>query len=59
MDISGNVGFPFGTHPSAVKALETAFCVEAGATQIDMVMDIGALKSMKDDHVLEDIKECC
>ena len=57
MDISGNVGFPFGTHPTAAKALETAFCVEAGATQIDMVMDIGALKSMKDDHVLEDIKE--
>jgi len=57
MDISGNVGFPFGTHPTAVKALETAFCVDAGATQIDMVMDIGALKSKKDDHALEDIKE--
>lgn len=56
MDISGNVGFPFGSHPTAVKALETAFCVDAGATQIDMVMDIGALKSGLDDQVQNDIE---
>ncbi len=56
MEISGNVGFPFGSHPAQVKALETRFCVESGATQIDMVMDVGALKSNLDDQVREDIE---
>ncbi len=56
MEISGNVGFPFGSHPSESKALETEFVVRAGATQIDMVMDIGALKSKKDDSVKADIE---
>jgi len=56
MDISGNIGFPFGSHPTASKALETEFCVAAGATQIDMVMNVGALKSNKDDLVLADIE---
>lgn len=56
MDISGNVGFPFGSHPSGAKALETESCIRAGATQIDMVMDIGGLRSKKDDRVLQDIK---
>jgi deoxyribose-phosphate aldolase len=55
MEISGNVGFPFGSHPPEVKALETDFCIQQGATQIDMVMDIGGLRSNKDDQVLDDI----
>lgn len=56
MEISGNVGFPFGSHPSASKALETEFCVQAGATQIDMVMHVGALKSNHDQIVQADIE---
>ena len=56
MEISGNVGFPFGTHPTESKALETEIAVRAGATQIDMVMNIGALKSKKDDLVQADIE---
>jgi deoxyribose-phosphate aldolase len=56
LDISGNVGFPFGTHPTGSKALETVFCVAAGATQIDMVMDIGALKSGMDELAQKDIE---
>ena len=56
LELSGNVGFPFGSHPTASKVIETEFCVAAGATQIDMVMDIGALKSGKDDQVERDIK---
>jgi len=55
MEISGNVGFPFGSHPTEVKALETELVVQAGATQIDMVMQVGALKSKKDDLVKADI----
>jgi len=38
IEISGNVGFPFGSHPAGVKALETSMCVMDGATQIDMVI---------------------
>ena len=56
MEISGNVGFPFGSHPTEAKALETEFCIQAGATQIDMVMDIGGLRSNKNDRVQADIE---
>ncbi|MFL7893939.1 MAG: deoxyribose-phosphate aldolase [Anaerolineales bacterium] len=56
MEISGNVGFPFGAHPTESKALETEYAVRSGATQIDMVMDIGALKSKKDRLVQADIE---
>lgn len=56
VEISGNVGFPFGSHPTESKALETEIVVRAGATQIDMVMNIGALKSKKDDLVQADIE---
>ena len=56
IEISGNVGFPFGSHPTESKALETEIAVLAGATQIDMVMNIGALKSKKDDLVQADIE---
>jgi deoxyribose-phosphate aldolase len=55
IEISGNVGFPFGSHPTSSKVLETTYCIEKGATQIDMVMDIGALKSGRFDQVGEDI----
>ena len=55
IEISGNVGFPFGSHPTESKALETAYCIKNGATQIDMVMDIGALKSGRLDQARADI----
>ena len=55
LDISGNVGFPFGAHPTESKALETEIAIREGATQIDMVMNIGALKSKKDELVQADI----
>lgn len=38
-------GFPSGKHQSAVKAQEAALAVEAGATEIDMVIDVGAALS--------------
>jgi len=57
IDISASVGFPFGSHTPEVKALETKRAIEMGATHIDMVINIGALKSGKDALVLEDIKE--
>lgn len=39
------VGFPFGATPPDVKAYETRRAIADGATEIDMVIDIGALKS--------------
>jgi deoxyribose-phosphate aldolase len=57
IDISANVGFPFGSHLPEVKALETRRAVDSGATQIDMVINVGALRSQNDDLVLEDIQQ--
>lgn len=39
------VGFPLGATLTAAKAAETRFALEAGAHEIDMVQNIGALKS--------------
>ncbi len=47
------VGFPLGA--TVVKALETSRAVQDGADEIDMVIDIGALKEHNDRAVLLDI----
>jgi len=57
IDISASIGFPFGSHIPEIKALEAKRAIEMGATQVDMVINIGALKSGKDEIVFEDIKE--
>jgi deoxyribose-phosphate aldolase len=44
------VGFPLGATPPEVKAYETRRAIDDGATEIDMVINIGALKSK--DYVL-------
>ena len=54
--ISASIGFPFGAHIAEVKILEAKRAIEMGATQIDMVINIGALKSGKDKIVFEDIR---
>ncbi len=43
--VAAVAGFPSGKHQSSVKAQEAALAVEAGATEIDMVIDIGAALS--------------
>lgn len=50
------VGFPLGSTLSEVKAFETKAAIEKGADEIDMVINVGALKDKKDDYVLKDIK---
>jgi deoxyribose-phosphate aldolase len=50
------VGFPLGASVSEVKAFETAKAIEAGADEIDMVINVAALKNKEFDVVLEDIK---
>ncbi len=49
------VGFPLGATPGVVKAYETQQAIRDGATEIDMVINIGALKSQDYPLVLEDI----
>ena len=39
------VGFPLGASPPEVKAYDAQLAIQNGATEIDMVMNIGALKS--------------
>lgn len=50
------VGFPLGATTSRMKALETKLSVEDGADEIDMVINIGALKSGETEIVLQDIQ---
>lgn len=50
------VGFPLGATSYKVKAYEAQCAIEDGATEIDMVINIGALKDKEYDIVLEDIK---
>jgi len=50
------IGFPLGTTTSEVKAFETSNAIENGAQEIDMVINIGALKDKNYDLVLNDIK---
>ncbi len=50
------VGFPLGAVSSSVKAFETQEAIKAGAQEIDMVINMGALKDLDDDYVLMDIK---
>jgi deoxyribose-phosphate aldolase len=48
-------GFPLGAVDTAVKAYEAGRAVDAGAHEIDMVMNVGALKSGALDFVREDV----
>jgi deoxyribose-phosphate aldolase len=50
------VGFPLGATTPLVKATETAEAVQNGAEEVDMVINIGALKDGDDDLVLQDIQ---
>jgi deoxyribose-phosphate aldolase len=49
------VGFPLGAASSSSKAFEAQEAIRAGAKEIDMVINIGALKSKDYSLVLEDI----
>lgn len=49
------IGFPLGANSTAVKTFETAHAIQDGADEIDMVINIGALKNKEYDVVLNDI----
>jgi deoxyribose-phosphate aldolase len=49
------VGFPHGSHTTETKVFEARKALEDGATELDMVINIGALRSGRDDDVRRDI----
>ncbi len=50
------IGFPNGYSTTAAKCFEAADAVKNGAQEIDMVINVGALKDKKYDFLLEEIK---
>lgn len=63
--VCSTVGFPYGSTLPEVKALEAEKAVENGAREIDMVMNLSALKSRdyetvrKDIEMVVDVKRSC
>ncbi|MDR6122309.1 deoxyribose-phosphate aldolase [Bacillus sp. SLBN-46] len=50
------IGFPLGASTSETKAFETKNAIENGADEVDMVINIGALKGQNDTLVESDIR---
>jgi len=53
--VGTTIGFPHGSHTTATKLAEARQALDEGATELDMVVQIGALKSGRDDDVKADI----
>lgn len=51
------IGFPLGANTSAVKEYETTDAIKNGANEVDMVINIGALKGGEYEIVKEDIQK--
>lgn len=49
------IGFPLGATSTAAKAFEAADAIAHGAAEVDMVMNVGALKSGEEETVRKDI----
>ena len=50
------IGFPLGANATEVKKFETKVAIEDGATEVDMVINVGKLKEKDYDYVLKDIE---
>lgn len=51
------IGFPLGYNTTAVKAFEVKEAIRGGASEVDMVINIGALKDKDYDYVQNEIAE--
>lgn len=59
--VSTVIGFPLGATTTMVKSYEAIAAIEAGATEFDMVINIGAVKDHDYDYVkneIEEIRDC-
>jgi deoxyribose-phosphate aldolase len=57
--VSTVVGFPHGSNLTAIKVAEAGQAMDDGALELDMVLNIGQLRSGKHDFVREDIQAVC
>ncbi len=57
MKICTVIGFPNGYNDTETKKFETQSALNSGADEIDMVINIGALKDKKYDYILKEISE--
>ena len=54
--VGTTIGFPHGNHATEIKVAEAKRALDDGATELDMVLQIGALKSGRDADVEADIR---
>lgn len=54
--VTSVIGFPLGANTTEIKALEASKAVSDGANEIDMVLNVSALKDGKYDYVASDIR---
>lgn len=57
--VTAVIGFPHGHHLTAVKLLEAEIAIDQGCKELDLVLNIGRLKSGDDDLVEDDIRAVC
>jgi deoxyribose-phosphate aldolase len=51
------IGFPLGANPAEIKAMEARRALREGAREVDMVINVGALKSGQHEFVRQDIEK--
>ncbi len=56
VQVAAVIGFPLGAMATKVKIQEAAYCLEQGADEIDMVINLGWLTSEGYNEVLEELK---
>ena len=57
--VSTVVGFPHGSNLTPIKVAEAELAMDEGALELDMVLNIGQLRSGKHEYVRNDIKSVC
>ncbi len=57
--VSTVIGFPHGGHLTTVKVAEAQSAMDDGAVELEMVINIGALRSNQTEFVREDIQSVC
>ena len=57
--VSTVIGFPHGSHLTAIKVAESQQAMDDGAVELDMVQNIGALRSGQTEYVQADMKAVC
>src|SRR5512133_3416070 len=57
--VSTVVGFPHESNHTFIKIAEAELAMDEGALELDMVLNIGELRSGKYDYVRDDIKAVC